>query len=181
MLSVVFVRWARFRFRASSGFVYVIPRALRLRGPCRVWSTWLVGSVRAPGGVGGAVVLAALWEGDLWCPDNDSSRCRGEVTGPTHGPRAGRVRADCETAPCPLPARALPALDEICPRSARALSWALTCALARAFGHLPADSLLLRISPPPGSAAPLVRSPLSALSSSRASSLVTQPRSRTLI
>ena len=117
----------------------------------------------------------------VWCPDNDSSRCRGEVTGPTHGPRAGRVRADCETAPCPLPARALPALDEICPRSARALSWALTCALARAFGHLPADSLLLRISPPPGSAAPLVRSPLSALSSSRASSLVTQPRSRTLI
>eukprot|EP00966_Prymnesium_polylepis_P295886 6833642-Prymnesium_polylepis.2 len=26
---------------------------------------------------GDAVILAALWEGDIWCPDNDSSRCRG--------------------------------------------------------------------------------------------------------
>mmetsp|Transcript_87506 Transcript_87506/g.263078 ORF Transcript_87506/g.263078 Transcript_87506/m.263078 type:complete len:358 (-) Transcript_87506:882-1955(-) len=29
-------------------------------------------------GVGDAVVLAALWEGDLWWPDTDRSRCRGE-------------------------------------------------------------------------------------------------------
>ena len=121
----------------------------------------LVGSVRAPRGVGDAVVLAALWEGDLWCPDNDSRRCRGEVTADPRAASRARARARCID--CSLPAaspRDIAKLSVLCPRwmkSARALpvlSPGLSLAVSPAILSICQLTLCfceshLRLAPPP--------------------------------